>query len=281
MPARLLDGKALAQTIRARLREEAAALPSPPVLACLWAGDDPGAAAYRRGLSKACADTGVRFLERPLPGKVGEAQLLEALAALNDAPEVAGILVQTPLPAGVDASRVLAAVDPRKDAEGLSPTSLGLALKGDAAHAPCTARAAFELVRASGIALSGAEAVVVGASDTVGKPAALLLSQARATVTLCRSATRDLAAHVGRAEVLVLAVGRPGLVTGAMLRPGAVVVDVGINTVEGRIVGDADFASASEAAGWITPVPGGVGPVTVAMLLDRVVASARSALARA
>jgi methylenetetrahydrofolate dehydrogenase (NADP+)/methenyltetrahydrofolate cyclohydrolase len=200
--------------------------------------------------------------------------LLAELEALNSDPAVSGILLQTPFPAGVDAGRLWAGLDPRKDAEGISPASLGRALKGEEAQAPCTARAAFALVKASGIDPKGVEAVVVGRSAIVGKPAALLLVDAGATVTLCRSTTRDLASHTRRADVLVVAVGKPGFITGDMIKPGAVVVDVGIHAGGGRLVGDVDFPSVSPVAGWLTPVPGGLGPVTVAMLLERCVAAA-------
>ena len=279
MPARWLDGKVLAAAILARIQGKPRARPGE--LACLWMGEDPSAASYRRGLAKACAAAGVRFHERGLPAVAGPEALMAELDALNRDPAISGILIQMPLPAALASERVFAAIDPRKDAEGMGPASLGLALKGDAAHAPATARAAFALVLASGMELKGAEAVVVGASDVVGKPVAMLLSQARATVTLCRSAPRDLAGHVRRADILVAAVGKPGFVTGDMVKPGAVVVDVGINAVPGpdgktRIVGDVEFASASERAGWITPVPGGVGPVTSAMIVER---AAQSALA--
>lgn len=282
MPARILDGKTLAAAIRARLRAEAARLAQPPELACLWAGSDPAAASYRKGLAKACAEAGVRLVERALPASADGAMLLAGLEELTRDPDVSGILLQAPLPAGVDAGRLVALLDPCKDAEGISPASLGRALKGEEAQAPCTARAAVALVKASSLDLKGAEAVVVGRSAIVGKPAALLLADAGATVTLCRSTTRALASHTRRADVLVVAVGKPGIVTGDMIKPGAVVIDVGINLVEGRLLGDVDFPSASRSAGWLTPVPGGVGPVTVAMLLERCVAAAlaRHALAR-
>lgn len=272
MTARLLDGKALAATITSRLREEAAALPAPPSLACLWAGEDPGAASYRRGLANACQKAGVSFIPKDLEAGVSEEDLLGVLRALNADPGVSGVILQTPLPPQVSSDRVVAALDPRKDVEGVSPTSLGMVIKGSADHAPCTARAALALARASGVSLQGAEAVVIGASVTVGKPAALLLLEARATVTVCRRATRDLAAHTRRADILVVAVGSPGLVTGDMIKPGAIVIDVGINrvaTADGktRLVGDVAFAEAKEVAGAITPVPGGVGPMTIACLL--------------
>lgn len=276
MSAALLDGKAMAAAIRARLKAEAGRLAAPPGLACVWSGEDASAASYRKGLAKACGEAGVRLLECPVPGT----GLLAEIARLNADPAVAALLVQTPFPAGVDEAAVHAAIHPAKDAEGVTPASLGRLLKGEASAAPCTARAAFELAKAGGVPLKGAEAVVIGRSAIVGKPAALLLADAGATVTLCRSTTRDLGFHTRRAEILVVAAGRPGLVGGSMIRPGAVVVDVGINLVDGRVVGDVDAAGAAAAAGWLTPVPGGVGPVTVAMLLERTVAAAVASLAR-
>ncbi len=269
MTARILDGKALAAEIRARLKAEAAKLPQPPTLACLWAGFDASAASYRSGLAKAALSAGVML--RPID--VGQQDLLATLVDLNRNPAIAGILVQTPLPEAFSTAWVWGLIEPAKDVEGVTPHNQGLALQGEAVCAPCTARAAFELVKSSGVPLKGAEAVVVGRSAIVGKPAAMLLADAGATITLCRSTTRDLAAHTRRAEVLVVAAGKSGLVTPDMIRPGAVVVDVGIHVEGGKVRGDVDPAAA-EVAGWISPVPGGVGPLTVAMILERTVAAA-------
>ena len=267
MTAQILDGRALASALLARLKGETAGLQRPPAtLAVVWMGEDASAASYRKGLAKACAAAGAVLAECGLRSSDGESALLAEIRRLNADPVIDGVLVQTPLPAGVSLGKAASLLDPAKDAEGISP-----------AVVPCTARAAFALVQASGVALKGAEAVVVGRSETVGKPTSLLLSDAGCTVTLCRSTTRDLAFHTRRAEVLVVAAGRAGLVRHDMLKPGAVVVDVGIHVVDGKVVGDVDAASASSVAGWLTPVPGGVGPLTSAMIVERAV---RSALAR-
>lgn len=268
MPAKPLDGRALADGILARLKAESPGA----VLGVLWSGDDPSSASYRRGLAKACSKAGMALVEKPTDA----AGFLRALDGLNRDAKVSAILVQTPFPPGIDPALVARAIDPEKDAEGVSPASLGLFFKGDASRAPATARAAVALAKASGIDLKGAEAVVVGKSGIVGKPAALLLVEEHATVTICRRATRDLAAHTRRADVLVAAAGSRGLVTAAMVKPGAVVVDVGIHAVGGKVFGDVDPGAAA-VAGWLTPVPGGVGPATVAMILER---AARCALVR-
>ena len=281
MTAKPLDGKALAAALLAGLRTQTTGLKRPPVLAAVWMGDDASAASYRKGLAKACSAAGAVLIERGLPADAGEKTLLAEIGRLNADAAVDGILVQTPLPKDVALEAAASALDPAKDAEGIGAVSLGRTLKGDEASAPCTARSAFALVRASGMGLKGVEAVVVGRSETVGKPAALLLADAGCTVALCRSTTRDLAFHTRRAEVLVVAAGKAGLVRGDMLKPGAVVVDVGIHVVDGKVVGDVDAASAAGVAGWLAPVPGGVGPLTSAMIVERTVRSAaRSALAR-
>jgi methylenetetrahydrofolate dehydrogenase (NADP+)/methenyltetrahydrofolate cyclohydrolase len=268
MAAKILDGKALAARIRAGLAEEARALIArgiQPGLAVVLVGDDPASHIYVGKKTEACAEAGFRAFDYRLPANTAEADLLTLITKLNADPAVDGILVQVPLPPGIDERRVLLAVDPAKDVDGFHPDNLG-----------CTPFGIMKLIEEAGVPLSGAEAVVVGRSNTVGKPIAALLIAADATVTICHSRTRDLAAAVGRADVLVAAVGRPEMIRGAWIKPGAVVIDVGINRLPSRkLVGDVEFAAAAERASAITPVPGGVGPMTVAMLLSNTLASAR------
>jgi methylenetetrahydrofolate dehydrogenase (NADP+)/methenyltetrahydrofolate cyclohydrolase len=226
--------------------------------------------------TEACAEAGFRAFDYRLPAATAEADLLALIAKLNADPAVDGILVQVPLPPGIDARRVLLAVDPAKDVDGFHPDNLGRLLLGEPRFIACTPFGIMKLIEEAGVPLSGAEAVVVGRSNTVGKPIAALLIAADATVTVCHSRTRDLAAAVGRADVLVAAIGRPEMIRGAWIKPGAVVIDVGINRLPTRkLVGDVEFAVAKERASAITPVPGGVGPMTVAMLLSNTLASAR------
>ncbi len=270
MPAQPLDGKVLAAALLAKLKAETAGLKRPPALAVVWMGADASAASYRRGLAKACAAAGTLLVECGLPAEAGEKALRAEILRLNAEGAVDGVLVQTPLPEGVSLEAAASVLAPAKDAEGISR-----------AVVPCTAQAAFDLARASGVDFRGAEAVVVGRSPTVGKPVTILLSDAGCTVTICRSTTRDLAFHTRRAEILVVAAGKAGLVRGDMLKSGAVVVDVGIHVVDGRVVGDVDAASAAHVAAWLTPVPGGVGPLTSALIVARAVrAASRSELAR-
>ena len=277
--AKILDGKALAARVRAGLATEAARLTGKgvtPGLAVVLVGEDPASQVYVRNKTKACHEAGFRTFDHKLPATTSESDLLALVAKLNDDPEVDGILVQLPLPAGIDARRVLLAVNPRKDVDGFHPDNLGRLLMGKPRFIACTPFGIMKLIEEAGVPLSGAEAVVVGRSNTVGKPIAALLIAADATVTICHSRTRDLAAAVGRADVLVAAVGRPEMIRGAWIKPGAVVIDVGINRLPSRkLVGDVEFAAAAERASAITPVPGGVGPMTVAMLLSNTLASAR------
>jgi len=279
MAARILDGKALAARIRAGLADEARALTArgvQPGLAVVLVGDDPASHIYVRNKTKACEEAGFRTFDHRLPATTPEGDLLALVAKLNADPAVDGILVQVPLPPGIDARRVLLAVDPAKDVDGFHPDNLGRLLMGEPRFIACTPFGIMKLIEEAGVPLSGAEAVVVGRSNTVGKPIAALLIAADATVTVCHSRTRDLAAAVGRADVLVAAIGRPEMVRGAWIKPGAVVIDVGINRLpSGKLAGDVEFAVAKERASAITPVPGGVGPMTVAMLLSNTLASAR------
>lgn len=277
--ATLIDGKALAKQVRAELAEEVARLRSDhgvePGLAVVLVGDDPGSAIYVRNKTKACQAAGIAHFDHILPAATPEAELLALTARLNADPRVDGILIQLPLPAGIDAQRVLNSVDPAKDVDGFHPVSLGRLLAGQPTFVACTPSGILRMLRHAETPLRGAEAVVVGRSTIVGKPTALLLLAEHCTVTLCHSRTRDLAAVVGRAEIVVAAVGQPELVRGEWIRPGATVIDVGINRVGERVVGDVEFEAAAARARAISPVPGGVGPMTIAMLLSNTVQSAR------
>jgi methylenetetrahydrofolate dehydrogenase (NADP+)/methenyltetrahydrofolate cyclohydrolase len=279
MAAKILDGKALAARVRAELGSEARRLAGKgvvPGLGVVLAGDDPASQIYVRGKTRACAEAGFRTFDHRLPATVTEAELVALVASLNANPEVDGILVQLPLPAGIDARRVLLGIDPRKDVDGFHPDSLGRLLLGEPRFIACTPFGIMKLVEEAGLPLAGAEAVVVGRSATVGKPMAALLIAADATVTVCHSKTRDLAGVVGRADLVVAAVGRAELVRGAWIKPGAVVIDVGMNRLpSGKLVGDVEFEAAAARASAITPVPGGVGPMTIAMLLANTLQAAR------
>jgi methylenetetrahydrofolate dehydrogenase (NADP+)/methenyltetrahydrofolate cyclohydrolase len=272
MTARILDGKSLAANVRAQVKQRVAALRARgvrPGLAAVLAGEDPASRVYVRNKMRACEETGVRSELHELPADVGESALLERIAALNADPAVHGILVQLPLPPQVDAARVLEAVSPAKDIDGFHAENLGALLAGRPRFVPCTPAGVMRLIAHAGVRLAGSRAVIIGRSNIVGKPLALLLLQADATVTVCHSKTARLAEVAREAEVLVAAVGRANMVGAEMIREGACVIDVGINRLaDGRLCGDVDFAAARGRAGWITPVPGGVGPMTVAMLVE-------------
>jgi methylenetetrahydrofolate dehydrogenase (NADP+)/methenyltetrahydrofolate cyclohydrolase len=282
-----IDGRAVAGRIRGEIATAAAALVAEsgirPGLAAILVGDHPASAAYVRSKQKACEEAGFRSRVLRLPGETTERELQRQVDALNLDPEIHGILVQLPLPGHMDEGRVVRSVDPAKDVDGFHPLNVGRVALGELedAFVPATPAGILRLLDETGTELRGAEAVVVGRSAIVGKPTAALLLQRSATVTVCHSATRDLANHTRRADVLVVAVGKPGIVTGEMIQPGAVVIDVGINRIadpaggKGRLVGDVAFDSVSAVAGWVTPVPGGVGPMTIAMLLDNTLRAAR------
>jgi len=279
MTATILDGRALAKTLRAELRTEIQAFTSDtgaaPALAVIQVAGDAASDRYVRGIQKACGDTGIDFFHQLLPTDTHQPALDATVRDLSADRAISGILIQLPLPAGLSAAGAIAQLDPRKDVDGVHPTSAGLLTQGLPCLIPNTPAGGMELLRRNGIALAGKRAVVVGRSNIVGKPMALLLLQEHATVTIAHSRTPDLAGVVREAEIVVAAVGRAGLITGAMLRPGAVVIDFGINVLEdGAMVGDVDFASAAEVAGAITPVPGGTGPVTNVMLLRNVLQAA-------
>ncbi|NLD54405.1 MAG: bifunctional methylenetetrahydrofolate dehydrogenase/methenyltetrahydrofolate cyclohydrolase FolD [Burkholderiaceae bacterium] len=282
MTARLIDGAAIAARCRAEAAEAAArclAAGRRPGLAVVLVGDSPASQVYVRNKIRLCEEAGFHSVSDRFPADLTEERLLARIAELNADPAIDGILVQLPLPAHLDSRRIIEAIDPEKDVDGLHLINAGALLAGVPRLVPCTPLGVMKLIEHTGVALRGAEAVIVGASNLVGKPQLHLLLQAGATVTICNSKTRDLAAQARRADVLVVAVGRPDMVTGEMVKPGAVVIDVGINRRDdGKLCGDVHFASASEVAGWITPVPGGVGPMTVAMLLANTVQVARKRL---
>lgn len=283
MTARIIDGKAIAADVRREVADEAAKLTdagTTPGLATVLVGDDPASAVYVRNKRKACAEAGIKAWDHDLPASTPQAELLELLHDLNTDPAVHGILVQLPLPEHIDEQLILDTVVPHKDADGFHPYNLGRLLSGSPVVAPATPAGIQQLLIRSGVEVAGAEVVIVGRSNIVGKPLAALLVQkgagANATVTICHTATEDLAAHTRRAQILVAAVGRARVITGPMVAPGATVIDVGVNRTDSGLVGDVDFDAAKEVASAITPVPGGVGPMTIAMLLKNVVALARA-----
>ncbi len=279
MSAKLIDGSAIATRVRADAAQAAAlctAAGRAPGLAVILVGDSPASRVYVRNKIKACEQAGFHSVTNEHPADLPEADLLARIAALNADPAIDGILVQLPLPGHIDARKVIAAIDPDKDVDGFHLVNAGALMTGAPRLVPCTPLGIMKLLEHTGVSLRGARAVIVGASNLVGKPQLHLLLQAGATVTICNSKTRDLKAHTRLADVLVVAVGRPNMITGDMVKPGAVVIDVGINRLDnGKLCGDVDFDAASEIAGWITPVPGGVGPMTIAMLLQNTVRIAR------
>ncbi len=280
MSASLIDGKAVAQQVRTELRDEIerwlAAGGQRPGLATVLVGDDPASAVYVANKQRASVEVGIEGFAYDLPADSSQEEVEALLRRLNDDPEVSGILLQLPTPDHIDGSFLTTLIDPFKDVDGLTPVSAGLLAKGLPGLRPCTPAGVMELLRRYEVELKGAEAVVVGRSDLVGKPVAALLLAEHATVTICHSRTRALDQVCRRADVLVAAVGRPEMVKGSWIKPGATVIDVGINRTEAGLVGDVEFAAAAEVAGLITPVPGGVGPMTIAMLLRNALEAARA-----
>jgi methylenetetrahydrofolate dehydrogenase (NADP+)/methenyltetrahydrofolate cyclohydrolase len=275
MTARILDGKAIAAGLRTRLAGRVAALPFRPGLRVVRVGDDPASGVYVRNKDRAAAEAGFDSATLHLPGDTAEAALLATIARLNADPAVDGILVQLPLPPQIRPEAAIAAVDPAKDVDGFHPVNAGRLAAGQPGLVPCTPRGVMHILAEAAVPLRGARAVVLGRSQIVGRPMAQLLLGADCTVTIAHSRTRDIAAECRRAEVLVAAVGRAGMVRGDWIAPGAVVVDVGINRLpDGRLVGDVAFAEAAAVAGAITPVPGGVGPMTIACLLENTLEAA-------
>jgi methylenetetrahydrofolate dehydrogenase (NADP+)/methenyltetrahydrofolate cyclohydrolase len=272
MPAQLIDGKQVAKRVKTEIRAEIDALVGRggrrPGLAVVMVGDNPASAIYVRNKRKACEESGVVSIAHDLPQSTSELELLSLIDALNRDPSIDGILVQLPLPDHVRQSEVLERIDPAKDVDGFHPYNVGRLAQRNPLIRPCTPYGIIRLLEAYGISAKGMHAVVVGASNIVGRPMSLELLLMGATTTVCHRFTRDLESHVSRADLLVVAVGKPGLIPGDWIRPGAVVVDVGMNRLDdGRLVGDVQFAAACARAAWITPVPGGVGPMTVAMLM--------------
>jgi methylenetetrahydrofolate dehydrogenase (NADP+) / methenyltetrahydrofolate cyclohydrolase len=281
----VMDGRAVAARVRERVRGEVDQLRAghgvEPGLATVLVGDDPASELYVRRKREACAEAGIRSFHHPFPVDTSAATLARTLADLNARPSIHGILLQLPLPGGLDAGATTRLISPEKDVDGLHPVNAGLLAKGAPdAVVPCTPAGVMELLRSAGVELAGARAAVIGRSALVGRPMASLLLAADATVTHCHSRTRDLAVVCREANVLVAAAGVPGIVTADMVAKGAAVIDVGTNRTEAGLVGDVDFDAVREVAGAITPVPGGVGPMTIAMLLDNTVRAARRALER-
>jgi methylenetetrahydrofolate dehydrogenase (NADP+)/methenyltetrahydrofolate cyclohydrolase len=279
MPAKIIDGKAIAAKIRGELGEEARKLAAQgikPGLAVVLVGEDPASKVYVAMKEKACHDVGIFSDEYKLPAETSEEDLLALIEKLNSDPRIHGILVQLPLPKQIDTEKVLEAISPKKDVDGFHPYNVGRLVVGKPLFQPCTPYGIMMMLRETGVDLSGKEVVVVGRSNIVGKPVAFMCLQQNATVTLCHSKTRDLAAKVGMADILIAAVGQPEMIKGAWIKEGAVVIDVGVNRVgDKKLVGDVEFAAAAERASAITPVPGGVGPMTITMLLYNTVASAK------
>ena len=276
MSAQLMDGKALAAQKKAAIRAEVERLARTPGLAVVLVGENPASQIYVRGKARDCEECGIRCMDFRLPAQTTESELLTLIAELNGRADVDGILVQLPLPEGIRERRVLEAIAPEKDVDAFHPENVGRLVQGQARYLPCTPAGVMELLRAAGVDPAARRAVIVGRSNIVGKPMALLLLQADATVTVCHSRTPDLADECRRADILISAVGRRGLITADMIKPGAAVVDVAMNRDEdGKLCGDVDFAAACAVAAHITPVPGGVGPMTRAMLMENTLRAAR------
>jgi methylenetetrahydrofolate dehydrogenase (NADP+)/methenyltetrahydrofolate cyclohydrolase len=278
MTAQIIDGTALSARIRAELKTRVARLTQQgrrPGLAVVLVGDNPASRIYVRNKIKACGDMGIHSELYELPASAAEAEVLDRIRALNADPKIHGILVQLPLPRQVSEQKVLETIAVAKDVDGFHVQNVGSLVVGRPGFASCTPAGCMAMLDSVGVVLEGKEAVVVGRSNIVGKPMAIMLLNRSATVTICTSKTRELAGHTRRADILVVATGKPRMVTGDMIKPGAIVIDVGINRLpDGKLCGDVDFESAREKAAWITPVPGGVGPMTITMLLSNAVLAA-------
>ncbi|MDH0867830.1 bifunctional methylenetetrahydrofolate dehydrogenase/methenyltetrahydrofolate cyclohydrolase FolD [Mitsuaria sp. GD03876] len=283
MTAQLIDGNALSKQLRAEVAARAAALTArgvKPGLAVVLVGENPASQVYVRNKVKACEDAGMHSVLEKYADTMTEAELLARVDALNNDPAIHGILVQLPLPKGIDAHKVIEAISPEKDVDGFHVASAGALMVGQDGFKPCTPYGCMKMLEFIGYDTKGKHAVVIGRSNIVGKPMAMLLLQANATVTVCHSATPDLAHFTRQADIVVAAVGKRNVLTADMVKPGAVVLDVGMNrTDEGKLCGDVDFDGVKEVAGWITPVPGGVGPMTITMLLVNTIESAERAAA--
>ena len=275
-----IDGKAVAAKVRGEIAEEIAALKKQGVqtgMAVVLVGEDPASKIYVRNKGKACAETGIYSEEHVLPENTTQEELLALIEKLNADPKINGILVQSPLPKHLNEALIVEHIDPKKDVDAFHAENVGHIMIGDFAFLPCTPAGIIELIRSTGVTIDGKNCVVIGRSNIVGKPAALLLTANNATVTLCHSKTRDLKAKCAAADIIVAAIGKAGFVTADMVKEGAVVIDVGINrNAEGKLCGDVDFAPVAEKAAYITPVPGGVGPMTRAMLMRNILTAARN-----
>ena len=283
MAAKILDGKVLSAEIKEKVAQRVAAMKEQgvtPGLAVILVGNDPASEIYVRNKGKGCEETGMLSRTIRMEENTIQEALEEEIERLNRDPEIHGILVQLPLPRHLDEQAALAKILPEKDVDGFHLVNAGHLMTGTEGVVPCTPKGALYMIRSAGIDLSGKEAVVIGRSNIVGKPMAMLLLQQNCTVTICHSRTKDLAEHTRRADILVAAVGKAGFVTADMVKPGAVVIDVGINRVDGKVCGDVDFEGVKEIAGWITPVPGGVGRMTIAMLLANTADAAERTLRR-
>lgn len=281
MSAQILDGKLLAAKLKDDLKGQLAALKSKtgasPRLVSVMVGNDPGTKSYVAGQQKAAQSIGVNYDLMELPAESRQDDVISTVVRLNADPTVTGIILNKPMPAAIDFSRCSEAILPAKDVEGMNTANLGHVLMGTAGIWPCTAAAAIELLKSSGVPLAGKEAVVLGRSEIVGRPVALMLLKEDCTVTVCHSKTRDLQAHLGRADIVIAAIGKPLFVKGEWIKPGAVVIDVGINAQDGKIVGDLDYAGCLPRASFITPVPGGVGPVTSVILMKNALYAVQNA----
>lgn len=279
--ARIIDGKALAQKIKENISEEVSELKNKgiiPGLAVILVGDDPASKVYVNNKKKACAQVGIYSEEYLLPADTDEKTLLDLIAKLNADDRINGVLLQAPIPPHLDYRKISETISPMKDVDAFHPYNVGKIMIGDFDFVPCTPAGVVELIKSTGTTIEGKNCVVIGRSNIVGKPQAMLLLKENGTVTVCHSKTKDIASVTRNADILVVAVGKAGFVTGDMIKPGAVVIDVGMNrNPEGKLCGDVDFASAEPVASWITPVPGGVGPMTVTMLLKNTVKAAKLA----
>ncbi|MCX7918115.1 MAG: bifunctional methylenetetrahydrofolate dehydrogenase/methenyltetrahydrofolate cyclohydrolase FolD [bacterium] len=279
MSAQIIDGKAIAKEIRQQIKEEIAQLvatgKTQPGLAVVIVGNNPASRVYVNAKKKACAEVGIYSEEYALPETITESELISLIQKLNHDRKIHGILVQLPLPDHIDEQKVIESINPQKDVDGFHPMNIGNLLIGTPTFIPCTPAGIMVLLQKTGIELKGKHAVVIGRSNIVGKPVSILLLAQHATVTICHSRTIDLPAVAREADVLVVAIGKPNFITGAAIKPGAVVIDVGVNRVDDKLVGDVEFESVSQVAGYITPVPGGVGPMTIAMLLQNTLQAAK------
>ena len=280
MSAQIIDGKSLALKLREGIAEQVSLLEKTtgikPGLAAVLVGDDPASAVYVRNKKIACEKAGLYPEEHLLPASTTQESLLALIHQLNADPKIHGILVQLPLPAHIESKAILQAVSPDKDADGFHPVNVGRLVEGDPVFVPCTPKGVIHMIDSTGLDISGKQAVVIGRSNIVGKPVAMLLLHRHATVTICHSRTKDLPAVVREADIVIAAIGKPFFVTAEMVKEGAAVIDVGINRLDtGKLAGDVDFEPVKERAGWITPVPGGVGPMTIAMLLQNTLESAK------